>query len=404
MGAGCSSPVLTRYKHLRAYLLSKPCLTFDMVETFLPVNDRPPVILIGESHNTNESESMVQRCVTAFTAMKHIISDCADPAVKIFFVMESLPQPLVEKGRPSPKEYKTAIETNKFNLLNVWGKADFFTRIYSDGLSVIPFDMFYKPRGLFGPGNFMVRDPAISRTRVMDRTKQGITAAFEHMGVDRWELPTLFTEMDSKMEHETENYRTTVTAFIDQENADAVANQQVRLDKNEEDEETILFTTNIYHYWMFQIVYWCYCFTTRIIEDTRVPVGSPDHWNGQSLWEEDVFWADAGMRVGMQNILKKPTMLKMFLFITLCGDYVTYFIYLRERLAETNPKSIYVLYGGSQHMQNFSELISRLKTHKQDFVRVSNAACKEDRHIYKKWCEDMEKSKTRVAFDKTASW
>jgi len=56
MGASCSSEVLTKYRHLKSYLQSKPCLTFESVTTFLPLGDKSPVILIGENHAANESE------------------------------------------------------------------------------------------------------------------------------------------------------------------------------------------------------------------------------------------------------------------------------------------------------------------------------------------------------------
>lgn len=152
MGAGCSTTALTKYRHMRAYLLSKPCLTFDMVETFLPQYDRPPVVLLGENHTWSESDDIEGRCVTTFTALQQIVSDCANPACKIFFVVEgevyAQPRPL--------KPFDDYHHKYKFNLGDVWNKTMDHAKDYSDGLSVVPFDMFYHSRNLFWSLNWTV--------------------------------------------------------------------------------------------------------------------------------------------------------------------------------------------------------------------------------------------------------
>ena len=89
MGAACSSSAITKYKVLRTYLKSKPCITFDFVQTFLPVRHGPPIILFGENHFQSEADSMIQRCVTVFTALKVMVSDCPNPTCRIHFIMES---------------------------------------------------------------------------------------------------------------------------------------------------------------------------------------------------------------------------------------------------------------------------------------------------------------------------
>lgn len=80
------------------------------------------------------------------------------------------------------------------------------------------------------------------------------------------------------------------------------------------------------------------------------------------------------------------------LFITLCGDYVTYVVYLREKLSAKSTDSIYVLYGGTQHIHNFSGLISANNTHKQDIVRVASSLCEDDPGPFRKWCDDSQNS------------
>ncbi len=394
MGAACSSSVLTRYHHVKDYLQSKTCMAFDVVEAFLPIEDRPPVILIGENHTINESDFGSQACVTAFTAMKRIVSDCSDPHVKITFVMEdatslidySTPRIVGtdEHGRPN---YDTmgvhGIEKlERFSLLDVRDKAERHAHKYKDGLKVVPFDLFDQLRGYFQDGGRKFRNKTVDS--IVKEMKIYVYLAFGHFEADQSYLfQYVFPHCDDRVRMETPILRNTVGVLM---NEKMKKNQQLRDDAKwlheyeiEENLDKILsnegwepsrteriFDANIrvYNFSMFRIVHWVYCLTFTLL-DAAQPASSTD-----------LIFAKRVVEVFYQEIKADPELHSMFQFITCCGDIITYTVYLRERLSEKNSKNIFVLYGGSSHILRIARLIEESWTHKLDFRRLSEYMCR----------------------------
>ena len=118
-----------------------------------------------------------------------------------------------------------------------------------------------------------------------------------------------------------------------------------------------------HHFWMFQITRWVYEFTHQIIKYTknRDKMFSSDQ-SRQNVWQKDLVMAADKITDAIDDITHRPNNWSMFELITLCGDYITYCVYLRKRLhhpdMEMPSDDIFVLYGGSMHMMNISELIA----------------------------------------------
>lgn len=380
MGAACSSSAITKYKVLRTYLKSKPCITFDFVQTFLPVRHGPPIILFGENHFQSEADSMIQRCVTVFTALKVMVSDCPNPTCRIHFIMEShldlTRAPNIDKKvfnendfvaklpklpEPEPLDVNAmdARSTNKFNLADATIKYKKHANMYTDGLSVIHFDLFHFLRGSFNVylKNPESRDPRMNYEFVVNQTKQWIFEAFVHMDVYIL-LCDMFDEAQTRTEEKTEPHRQRVEAELNLLN-------EVKPG---------------HHFWMFQITRWVYEFTHQIIMYTknRDKMFSSDQ-SRQKVWQKDLVMAADKITDAIDDITHRPNNWSMFELITLCGDYITYCVYLRKRLhhpdMEMPSDDIFVLYGGSMHMMNISELIAATVTHKEDLVKLSTSLC-----------------------------
>ena len=106
MGAACSATVDKKYKTLKNYFLYSKCLSFNVVSGYLPVHgsNYPPVVLVGENHDWNESENFTfwkgffsrtprywERCATLYKALCRTVSACEDPESKILFLVEEKP-------------------------------------------------------------------------------------------------------------------------------------------------------------------------------------------------------------------------------------------------------------------------------------------------------------------------
>jgi len=395
MGATCSSSVLKRYGDVKAYLQSKKCMTFDVVEAFLPIDDRPPVILIGENHSVNDSDFGAQACLTAFGAMNELVSKCDDPSTKIFFVVEEHTNKFPGRGRDVD-----GLETHfRFSLSDVWRKSRTHAHHYGAGLKVVPFDMFYNLRGYYtGQDNRKLkRMPFLHFEYFTFEMKTSIEKAFEHFDAERGLLYSLFDECDARVSLEIESYRERIGKMIEKENAD---NERFKLElrrklerdveanfdamlRNEwqpDSTEAEIFTyTNVNHFELFKIVYWIYCFTTYVLMSKAPDLAG------------DLKFAHDAVDVFFGNIMDDPKVTAMFSFITLCGDFITYAVFLRPKLQEKGSNSIIVLYGGSAHMLQFARLIEQSSTHKQDFARVSERACRNPSKSVRPYCENKRR-------------
>ena len=391
MGAACSSSVLKRYGDVKAYLQSKECMTFDVAQAFLPIDDKPPVILLGENHIVNDSDFGPQACLTAFGAINELVSDCEDPSTKIFFVVE---QKTYEYS-DTQSTFDGVQKRVRFSLRDVWKKTKIHAHNY-DGLKVVPFDMFYTLRGYYSSHD----NNKIKRSNFTDfelfkfEMKMSISKAFEQFEADNSGLPqSIFDECDARVREEIESYRENVGSLMDKKNAES---ERLRVDMRRLLESEIMSNfdailqneykpryleadidrlSKVYRFDMFKIVYWIYCFTSHILILMEPGITG------------DLEFALDAVNIFFDRIIIDPELNSMFAFITLCGDFITYAVYLRPRLQKKGSNSIYVLYGGTTHMLRIARLIEKSSTHKKDFLRVSERACLHPSDSMRAYCD-----------------
>ncbi|CAM9865811.1 unnamed protein product [Ectocarpus sp. 12 AP-2014] len=411
MGAGCSTSAEIKYRHLRNYLTSKPCLTFDAIQTFVSNDNGPPVILLGENHAGSESDSMVQRCVTVFTAMKIIVSKCSEPACKIHFIMEA---PAMQKDKLPASFFQNKFhlrpQTNasgdhrdgdggkteleqfrvKFNLGDVIHKGYMHGDGYSDGFRMVPFDMFHALRALYTIHNHRI-DDRLTLPIVLEKTKEDVGMILNGMGLQTRKVLDLFKKDDSEMEAQTRDDRRTVEVYIAEENEknkviwEEEKHYSLADEAFDEMYPDFFARPMVVHFWMFQVACWVYNLVIQVALETEY---SP------KFDKTDVNHIIEKLQDEFQNVKFYPGNMAMFMFITKCGDYITYLVCLRPMLHERNTNNIYVVYGGGEHVRSFSDLITLSNKHKQDLVRLADSvSCTPPDFTYKEWCKTLGKWK-----------
>lgn len=440
MGAACSSTVSKKYNDLKNYLNSKECMTFDVIHGYISASERPPVILIGENHTINNSHFGSQSCVTSFAAMNEIVSGCKDPVAKVHFIVEREGSIIAES-----RSMQSMKDDKQFSLRYVCDKDDRHSRMWSSGLSVVPFDLFSTTRRLFIREEntdllrndkgcaFVLAAMTMEMTQVFSRmgmptemtSTANMTKLSQEMGgtlfhklhpvsesgfrMSEHEVRTLLDDCFYRMITEIGQYSEGVYKKIAEiEEKD----RQVRLYKTrlmEEDllanflegtdktprysEKEILSHMHVFRPWMIQVVYCIYLFTLAVLEPKMSKVEREvfeTRGTTPSL-EPDLVFAKRVIELLFEKLLADPNLYTMFMFISRCGDYITYGLYLRDKLTKPNTSSdIYVVYGGSAHTDALSALIQRLPSHKMDLARVSKRVCRDRRTDYGKWwCDNM---------------
>lgn len=421
MGAACSLDAHQRYRTIKEYIHSKECMTFDVVEGFLPPpeSNRSPVIFIGENHNVNDSDvakanrsdfsreefAKKTSCATALRAMNDIVSKCSSPGAKVYFVIEDSVRDLYEMyrqrmgiGSDKIREFSTQHQ-KRYGLANAIKTTKLHAHLYEQGLGVIKFDMFYHMRGFFQSDNYMTKnmlnEPSTFFNGMMNEMIAAVSQTLISMGNSAFDIEGAFDECYNRMTTETEMYRWSVQKYFDKEkrkdgDLKGIVTKQMndrKLSQFKRDffgEDTggdashgeeatekdvyVKWDGNNYHFSLFRVVYWVYCFTSLVIDSV----------DQSSRLNDDLTFAREVLEIFMEKIIEEPYMANMFNFITLCGDFITYSLYLRIRVMEQNTNSIFVVYGGSAHTDTMAMLLSRISTHKRDFIKISDRVCEDE--------------------------
>lgn len=357
MGAACSLDAYQRYKIIKDYIHSKDCMTFDVVEGFLPPQEsnRSPVIFIGENHVSNDSdvakanrsdfsrEEFIKKtsCATALKAMNDIVSRCSSPGAKVYFLIEDSVVDFVEMyrqhmGIQSDKinEFSTQNQT-RYGLANAIKTTKLHAHLYDEGLRVIKFDMFYTMRGWFGENNYMTRNMLDERgsffNGMVNEMIGAVSQTIISMGDSGFKVEDAFQKCQYRMETEIERYRWGVQKYFDREKRHhdylkaSVTKQmndrklsQFKRDYFGDDtggdasdgEELTEKSVDVewrgynYHFSLFRVVYWVYCFTSLTIDSV----------DQSSRLNDDVTFAREVLERYMEELIKEPYMPNMFHF------------------------------------------------------------------------------------------
>lgn len=432
MGAGCSSTALKKYNDLKKYLSSRECMTFDVVHGFLSESNRPPVILIGENHVTNDSKFRSQSCVTSFAAMSKIVSGCEDPTTKVHFVVEKEGSIFAEPRSMKSMKYDTA-----FDLSYVWDKDNRHSRLWSSGLSVVPFDIFSTTRRFFlREGNTALRTKNLGSGDVFAMMTIEMIQSFARMGMSTKvkkmfegmgttspifhhisepelrmsedEVKKLSSDCFAKMLTEIGKYEEGVYQQFAKKEREAIELARFKrrmmekvllanfLDGGDEKplwtEKDISTKIPVFRHWMLQVVYCIYLFTLKVLEP-KVSKLERDVFETSGVkpsLELDLLFATRVTELLFEKVIQSPDIHVMFTFITRCGDFITYGLYLRDKLLKQNTRGdIYVVYGGSRHTLTMSALIKRLPDRRLDLNRVSTRVCKDPTEDIRWLCDGI---------------
>ena len=361
MGATCSSSVENKYSDLKRYINSKDCLTFDLIETFVSMDNRSPVVMIGEVHDMNESMMSTKRCVTLLTAMKRLVSDCEYPKTKIEFIMEEVPLEILH-----PIESKRLLDSKKFNILTAAAKVEKLEENYKHGVRVSPFDILHHTRIVYAMGNSLMDGESVTFDYAIAIVRMSIIEAYTEFGADTSGLDKMFKKSDAYVENSMTGRREEITAMYYKKTIKQVELQEHELDtfgENENIRQAIKSRAVRQYTWMYEIVLWCYSFTKQVVQF-------------EDSWEDgDLLKAGVLLDVAMENIDEKHNLLDMFMFLSTCGDYITYAVYIRDKVRKRNSDTIFVIYGGSAHTLNFAKLLNRSTTHRKDISRIADNLC-----------------------------
>lgn len=387
MGAGCSSTVIQKYKELKQYLQTGPCLTFHIVETFLPIGEYSPVILIGEDHSINESEvvdflfekydnfdddmllecseSISSRCVTVFTAMKKMISNCENPKTHINFVIES---PIVEDlSEINEKFQKVKDFTPRYSLIDARDKAHRFSKHYQNGLSVVNFDILFYSRLIFNTENKMIDTMFFNENQLVQLAQNELDSFIKLNDTNCFFVNDLHEIMSFTGYYSTlmsEGYRELFEPIF---RNNTIKTNRIRntLQNDGMSEQEARRLIPSLHFWMFSFICWCRVFTTKMISHFQEKYIKSNKF---VLKQKDVEQCSNLLEESFQKIEDDPTlMVNMFLFITLCGDILTYIVYLKKEISKKD--NIFVIFGGAKHTNTFSKILNDSNTHKLDYVR-----------------------------------
>lgn len=402
MGASCSTSALNKYTVLKRYIETKSCLTFERIEGFLSQGrPAPPIVLIGENHARNESEQMRKSCATALASMSRIVSTCPEkekPTSKVLFFIESSSNFAEEKfklhpffdrfqvqRRPQFLEQKYELDmpwymttpapsygdvshrrkhekwqpldsrgkVERFSLNQVRTDIETYRAFFESGFLPIGTDIFHLFRTFVSQGyegseaHIAEFIEGLSHTRAIIMMKKAILDAYTYAGTinnenhiheDIDNMDQLFSEVDvvkkrqdtwRRMDEVRDSIREYNTKFERAIRARVLARG---------------------YEWMYHMTNWLALFTIDLIKRRQGSMYS-------NLPSDDTnsVLADVERVVSVStNDANPPNFLQT---ITVCGDAVTYLLFLKPRMNQKHHNEVCVFYGGARHMEHFAKWI-----------------------------------------------
>ena len=351
MGAACSSSVDLKYRNLKQYFKNSPCLTFTHVIGFLPSiqANYPPMILIGERHDWNESVNHKKRCATIFEAMNRTVSVCHQPTSKIVFLVEVEPKNLevfpAEMENYSRDFTSTLAKSTRyerdFSLLREYYRSQMAYR-YSSGIQLIPVGIFDRSRRrvqsnlqseemLFG---FNVKDIQVEIIQAFQFTVKDI-------------LPK------DKLLHLVNNQLNPIFDVVTRNNDLHVATNYVKYAQ--------VVSANINLLMSIVTARWIALFTSTYIESKKTN-NDPDLTRIQ---------LEVNSVISKICTDPKDTLLEIFDLLVLCGDALAYIFFVKPRMKISKQNSeVLVFYNGARHTLHFTRWLS-YGGYTEDFKRVA---------------------------------
>lgn len=366
MGAACSTSVDMKYRILKTYFKGSECLTFEEVIGLLPRSQAnfPPVVLVGEQHDWNESENKLfyvvdeifvyvssqrrykTRCATLFQAMKKTVSDCDNPESKVVFFIEDTPKDY-GVGSDHPRNFKPTGD-DRFFLQRERERNEHLVSRYSGGIQTIGIDIFHLSR------LSIIRDPndlANVATDTLEKTNMEIILAFkilqpttmsndERLDAAKNELQPIFEIAYSQNQPSSEQYS---------------KYERIVAKNNAMGEHNISVTDLIQARWIaiFALVY---------IERMRTTL---DKDLARIQLEISYFISRITTETDAYSYTKE-----IFYFMTLVGDALAYCLFVRPFFVGqlVTNKTVLVFYTGSLHTMNLKRWLS-YGGYKEDFSR-----------------------------------
>ena len=409
MGAACSTRGLAKYKKLKGYVQSKACLTFKAIQGFLPheeYGDGPPIVLIGENHIWSESEENRKTCATALLAMSKIVSTCADdkhPESKVLFFVEdelsarehigdahpffkrfNVKRPSYlrsmsmrmdtyspyDKAAPSygSVRHKGKWETwapidetqhrERFALDQVREDIKTYRAMYKTGFLPVHTDIFHGIRITVSKWrqNLVGEQTMISGRDAIDFAKIRLLRAYtfagticgRHEGIqdDIRNFDALSKQIDDKL-------RSVYYEYND-------AYRSVNSSMNNYNEKIKSPAQQSVEPWMYHVSSWVAHFLIALV----------DRRSASSVLRDDTYYIRQDLQNAITTHTKEAHPENFFSTLTLCGDVVTYLLFLQPRFSRHYENEVCVFYGGDVHMQNFSKWI-KYTAYAKDFEKMA---------------------------------
>ena len=357
MGAACSTSVGFKYRILKSYFKGSECLTFREVIGLLPRSSAsfPPVILVGENHDWNESENKLfhvvdeifvyassqrrykTRCATLFQAMKKTVSDCDHPESKVVFFIEDKPR---DYG-VSSRNFKPTGD-DRFFIHRERERTEHMASRYSGGIETIGIDIFHlsrlsiirDPNGLAASDTF---ENSLMEIRQAFKTRQPSTFTNdERFGAAMKEVQPIFEIAHQQNQTSSEQFS---------------KYERIVAENNARSEHNISVNDLIQVRWIaiFALVY---------IERLRTTL------------DKDL----ARIQLEISYIISRITTDtgaysytgEIFYFMTLVGDALAYCLFVRPLFVRSG--NILVFYTGSLHTMNLNRWLS-YGGYREDFCR-----------------------------------
>ncbi len=417
MGAACSATALAKFKVLKAYFNSKECLTFMSVRGFLHGGRRgsgPPIIVMGENHVKNESDKTRKACATTLYAMRKVVSSCSEevsPTSRVLFFVESpvsgevnklvfhpfferfpdtsVPKFLIDAGYekrrlnpPHPPYGKVPFvegesgheELVEYQPLDEYGKAERFSMrqvrehiktysaMFQKGFVPVQFDVFHPLRGFLLYSKELVdMSPRISVSFMLKKIVKPdllmfFTSAalmmnddsFTRDSIDRFDRHC--EEIDEVTERQMNTHHLRDSELVAEYNAKFARGIELKY-----------FPTC--YKWMLHASRWIANFTMKLVDRNTT----------KERRGEDMLLMEEQITELIERQEKEAYPHHFLKTVSMCGDAITYILFVKARMSPRYAGDILVFYAGDVHAANFSRWL-RKASYVTDFERFAEGA------------------------------
>lgn len=356
MGAACSTSAFAKFKLLKDYFNSKPCLTFVSVRGFLPsgrLRGGPAIVVMGEDHGENESDNRRERCATVLHAMSKVVSTCPDEKIPtsrvLFFVEDKIASPeflspyarfsqrFKSKGYSKSNVFQPADDASgveRFSIHQVRQDVEDFSSMFQDGFVPVNFDIFYDFRVTYFPDSHLDYErlnPDLSMEEAISLVKIEIMKLHTcagaiindenvHKHVDNF--TGLTQKTDEQMQTQFDQMKKTYEHY--------------ERDGSAENRKRMYTLVSVY------VSRWILHFTIAFV-NYKIKEDSKQ----SGVASRDL----VGMKIMLSGYVKST---ETFHMTTVCGDAIAYILFVKPRMSPIHANDVCVFYAGDFHARNIS--------------------------------------------------